>query len=87
MTPIPEHVGLFLEQYDFPGIPELDLSMIESEWVRFRSSIPEPWKLATDGREYQIGEAAVERGLTANFPVVLVPGVVSTVSTFRFTSF
>ncbi|KZS88907.1 phospholipid diacylglycerol acyltransferase [Sistotremastrum niveocremeum HHB9708] len=78
MTPLPSHLNLLLETYEFPGIPELDLSLIESEWMRFKSSIPEPWKLATDGREYVVGEKAKERGLSTEFPVVLVPGVVST---------
>jgi phospholipid:diacylglycerol acyltransferase len=44
------------------------------------STIPEPWKLNTDGREFQVGDAIKARGLEANHPVVLIPGVISTVS-------
>jgi hypothetical protein len=43
------------------------------------STIPEPWKLNTDGREFQIGDAIRARGLEAKYPVVLIPGVISTV--------
>jgi phospholipid:diacylglycerol acyltransferase len=42
-------------------------------------SIPEIWKFNNDGREFQVGEAMKERGLSAEFPVVLIPGIVSTV--------
>jgi phospholipid:diacylglycerol acyltransferase len=43
------------------------------------STIPEPWKLNTDGREFQVGDAMKARGLEAKYPVVLIPGVISTV--------
>jgi hypothetical protein len=71
----------FIEEYDISlKIPDIDLSRVELEWKRFRSNIPELWKLNNDGREFQVGEAMKERGLTAHYPVVLVPGIVSTVS-------
>ncbi|KAI0314675.1 phospholipid/diacylglycerol acyltransferase [Amylostereum chailletii] len=54
------------------------MSLIESEWSRFTSQIPEPWKLNNDGREFQVGDAMKQRGLTAKHPVVLVPGIIST---------
>ncbi|EIN06718.1 Lecithin:cholesterol acyltransferase [Punctularia strigosozonata HHB-11173 SS5] len=56
----------------------MDFSRVETEWQRFRSSIPEVWKLNTDGREFQVGEQIKAQGLTAQYPVVLVPGVIST---------
>ncbi|KAJ8591326.1 Lecithin:cholesterol acyltransferase [Rhizopogon salebrosus TDB-379] len=66
-------------EYDISlKIPDIDLSRVELEWKRFRSNIPEVWKLNNDGREFQVGEAMKERGLTAHYPVVLVPGIVST---------
>ena len=72
---------LLMDEYDISlRIPDIDLSRVESEWQRFRSSIPELWKLNNDGREFQVGEAMKERGLTAHYPIVLVPGIVSTVS-------
>jgi phospholipid:diacylglycerol acyltransferase len=72
---------LLMEEYDVSlKIPEIDLSRVELEWKRFRSNIPEVWKLNNDGREFQVGEAMKERGLTAHYPIVLVPGIVSTVS-------
>ncbi|OAX43686.1 Lecithin:cholesterol acyltransferase [Rhizopogon vinicolor AM-OR11-026] len=68
-----------MEEYDVSlKIPDIDLSRVELEWKRFRNNIPEVWKLNNDGREFQVGEAMKERGLTAHYPVVLVPGIVST---------
>ncbi|KAJ6602138.1 phospholipid:diacylglycerol acyltransferase [Mycena sp. CBHHK59/15] len=74
------HLTLLLGEYDisFPDIPGFDLSRVESEWQRLRSNIPEVWKFNTDGREFQVGEAMRDRGLTAHYPVVLIPGIVST---------
>ena len=46
---------------------------------RLRSNIPEVWKLNNDGREFQVGEAMKERGLTAQYPVVVIPGIILTV--------
>jgi hypothetical protein len=58
----------------------MDLSRVEAEFARLRSAlqIPEVWKLNTDGREFQVGDEAKARGLTAKFPVVLIPGIIST---------
>ncbi|KAF9228378.1 LACT-domain-containing protein [Gyrodon lividus] len=73
------HLGLLMEEYDISlRMPEIDFSRVEVEWGRLRSNIPEVWKLNNDGREFQVGEAMKERGLTAQYPVVLVPGIVST---------
>lgn len=73
------HLALLMEEYDISfKIPEIDLSGVEMEWQRLRGNIPELWKLNNDGREFQVGEAMKARGLTAQHPVVLVPGIVST---------
>ncbi|KAG1781897.1 Lecithin:cholesterol acyltransferase-domain-containing protein [Suillus placidus] len=70
---------LIMEEYDISlRIPDIDLSRVELEWRRFRNNIPEVWKLNNDGREFQVGEAMKARGLTAHYPIVLVPGIVST---------
>ena len=80
---MPASLALLLSEYDIslslPSIPQFDLSLIEAEWTRFTSQIPEPWKLNNDGREFQVGDAMKERGLTAHYPVILVPGIISTV--------
>ncbi|EEB86878.1 hypothetical protein MPER_16014, partial [Moniliophthora perniciosa FA553] len=47
-------------------------------WNRLRSNIPEVWKFNHDGREFQVGEQMSKRGLAAKYPVVLIPGVIST---------
>lgn len=81
---IHDQFSLFLDEYDISiKLPDFDLSRVEMEWQRLRSNIPEVWKLANDGREFQVGEEFSKRGLTAHYPVVLVPGIVSTVRPFR----
>ncbi|KAJ6558433.1 phospholipid:diacylglycerol acyltransferase [Mycena vulgaris] len=74
------HLTLLLGEYEFamPDIPGFDLSRVETEWQRLRSNIPEVWKFNTDGREFQVGEAMRDRGLSAQHPVVLIPGIIST---------
>jgi len=76
---LPEHLQVRLDEYEFamPSMPAFDLS---AEWERFRSNIPEPWKLANDGREFLVGEEMKSRGLEAKHPVVLIPGIISTAS-------
>ena len=78
---IPGHVAVLLEDYDISlSLPQIDLSRVQAEWKRLISTIPEPWKLNTDGREFRVGDAIKARGLEANHPIVLIPGVISTVS-------
>ncbi|KAE9399765.1 Lecithin:cholesterol acyltransferase [Gymnopus androsaceus JB14] len=69
-----------MDQYDItlPQLPDFDFSRLETEWNRVRSNIPEIWKLNRDGREFQVGENMKARGLSAEYPVVLIPGVIST---------
>ncbi|KAK0212623.1 phospholipid:diacylglycerol acyltransferase [Desarmillaria ectypa] len=71
---------LFMDEYDIslPALPDFDFSRVEAEWIRLRSNIPELWKFNRDGREFQVGEKMAERGLSAEYPVILVPGVIST---------
>jgi len=73
---------LLMQELDFPlpQIPGFDLSRFEYEWDRLRSNIPEVWKFNHDGREFQVGEQMAARGFSAEYPVVLIPGVISTVS-------
>ena len=75
---LPEHLQILLDDYEFvmPAMPAFDFS---AEWERFKSNIPEPWKLANDGREFLVGEEMKSRGLEAKYPVVLIPGIISTV--------
>ncbi|KAJ7928488.1 Lecithin:cholesterol acyltransferase-domain-containing protein [Mycena leptocephala] len=74
------HLSLLLGEYELalPDMPGLDLSRVEAEWQRLRSNIPELWKFNVDGREFQVGDAMRERGLTAHHPVILIPGIIST---------
>lgn len=61
-----------------PQLPDFDFSRVEAEWKRLRSSIPEVWKFNNDGREFQVGESFKARGLDAEYPVILIPGIIST---------
>lgn len=54
-------------------------SHLETEWEALKARIPEPWKLNNDGREFQVGEHMKAEGRSANYPVVLIPGIISTV--------
>ncbi|KAH9073083.1 Lecithin:cholesterol acyltransferase-domain-containing protein [Lactarius deliciosus] len=78
---IPGHFSVFLEDYDIslplPLLP-IDLSRVQAEWQRLISTMPEPWKLNADGREFRVGDAIKARGLEAKYPVILIPGVIST---------
>ncbi|PPQ89734.1 hypothetical protein CVT25_014135 [Psilocybe cyanescens] len=69
-----------VDQYDInlPQFSGFDMSRVEAEWTRLRTSIPEVWKFNNDGREFQVGEAMKARGLSAEHPMVLIPGIVST---------
>ncbi|KAF8829409.1 hypothetical protein HHX47_DHR3000650 [Lentinula edodes] len=71
---------LLMDQYDvtLPQLPDFDFSRFETEWNKLRSNIPELWKFNRDGREFQVGERMKARGLSAEYPVVLIPGVIST---------
>ncbi|KAF7354833.1 Phospholipid:diacylglycerol acyltransferase [Mycena sanguinolenta] len=74
------HLSLLLAEYELglPELPGLDLSRLETEWQRLRNNIPELWKLNVDGREFMVGEAMSARGLSAQHPVILIPGIIST---------
>ena len=78
---IQTHVALLLDEFGIalPQLPQLDLSLVENEWNRLRNSIPEPWKINTNGLEFKVGEEIAARGLSAKHPVILVPGIISTV--------
>jgi phospholipid:diacylglycerol acyltransferase len=82
-TDFQTHLALLLDEFEFgiPQLPQIDWSTVENEWRRLKKNIPEPWKLNTNGLEFTVGEAMAERGLSAKHPVVLVPGIVSTVRT------
>lgn len=71
---------ILMSQYDInmPQLPDFDFSRLETEWLRLRSSIPEVWKFNNDGREFKVGEEMAERGLSAEHPVILIPGIIST---------
>ena len=80
------HLALLMDEFEvrvpeFPALdlPQLDFSRVEMEWQKLWQNIPEPWKLNNNGLEFTVGEAMAEKGLSAKYPVVLIPGVISTV--------
>ena len=80
------HLALLMDEFEIrmpelPGLdlPQLDFSTLEVEWQRIWKNIPEPWKLAADGLEFTVGEKIASEGLSAKHPVILVPGIISTV--------
>ncbi|KAL4244981.1 (4-O-methyl)-D-glucuronate--lignin esterase [Abortiporus biennis] len=77
---IQTHLALLLDEFGFsiPQLPQLDFTRVEAEWRRLRNSIPEPWKLNNNGLEFKVGEEIASRGLDAKYPVVLIPGIIST---------
>ncbi|GJE91506.1 LACT-domain-containing protein [Phanerochaete sordida] len=81
-TDFQTHLALLLDEFEldfaFPQFPQIDLSVVENEWRRLRSNIPELWKLNTNGLEFTVGEAIAQRGLSAKHPVILIPGIIST---------
>ena len=74
-------MAVLMNEYDInlPQLPDFDFSRLEAEWARFRSGIPEVWKFNNDGREFKVGEEMKRRGLGAKHPVILIPGIISTV--------
>lgn len=86
---IQTHLTLLLDEFGIalPQLPQIDLSMVEAEWRRLRNSIPEPWKLNNNGLEFKVGEEMAARGLSAKYPVVLVPGIISTVRLTKLSFF
>ncbi|KAG9220645.1 hypothetical protein CCMSSC00406_0003744 [Pleurotus cornucopiae] len=73
-------LAVFMNEFEIsvPQLPDLDLSRVREEWSRLRNNIPEVWKFNRDGREFQVGEMMKARDLSAEYPLVLVPGIVST---------
>ncbi|CDO75696.1 hypothetical protein BN946_scf184585.g9 [Trametes cinnabarina] len=66
------HIALLMDEFEisipeFPNIdlPQLDLSLVESEWRRLWSNIPEPWKLNTNGLEFTLSAQGLESWSTS----------------------
>ena len=69
-------LGNFIDSFELDF--DIDWTRFETEWTAFKARLPEPWKLNNDGREFKVGERMRERGLKAEYPVVLIPGIIST---------
>lgn len=84
MPPIPPNVMLLLEEYDLflPSISLGNLSMpaLEFEWWQLTETVLAPAKGWLETRDFKVGEALRDEGLEAHHPLIIVPGIVSTVS-------
>nr|VWP02474.1 Zn(2)-C6 fungal-type domain-containing protein [Ganoderma boninense] len=79
------HLALLMDEFDITipefstlDIPLMNFSRVEVEWQRLWQNIPEPWKLNNNGLEFTVGEKIAAKGLSAKYPIVLVPGIIST---------
>ncbi|KAI1794246.1 phospholipid:diacylglycerol acyltransferase [Ganoderma leucocontextum] len=79
------HLALLMDEFDITipefsalEMPLMNFSRIEVEWQRLWQNIPEPWKLNNNGLEFTVGEKIAAKGLSAKYPIVLVPGIIST---------
>jgi len=74
-TMVTQRISSAVPSFDWPN----SWARLESEWDALKARIPEPWKLNNDGREFQVGERMRSEGRAATHPVVLIPGIISTV--------
>ncbi|KAG9084870.1 hypothetical protein FS749_004890 [Ceratobasidium sp. UAMH 11750] len=77
LSPLPPHIAYMLEDYDLSSI---SFPGLEFEWSQITDSLSKsaPGKLWAESRDFRVGFAMKERGLEAEHPVILVPGIVST---------
>jgi phospholipid:diacylglycerol acyltransferase len=55
--------------------------MLKAKYFMSGNSPLAPWNLGRanwDGREFMVGEELAARGLQAKYPVILIPGIIST---------
>lgn len=78
LSQYPSNLGALLQNVVTSIDFDFDWGRLETEWDAFKARLPEPWKLNNDGREFLVGERMRDRGLRAEHPVVLIPGIIST---------
>ena len=73
---------MMLEEYD---LSSLSFPGLEFEWTQVTDTLSKsaPGRLWAESRDFRVGEAMKKEGLEAQHPVILVPGIVSTVSIQR----
>ncbi len=74
-----DEFDITIPEFSTLDIPLMNFSRVEAEWQRLWQNIPEPWKLNNNGLEFTVGEKIASKGLSAKYPIVLVPGIISTV--------
>ncbi|KAG8885161.1 hypothetical protein FRB97_001979 [Tulasnella sp. 331] len=74
--PIPPHMRMLLEEYDL-SLPGFNMPF-DVEWRHVSDSLLEGAKQWTTNRDFTVGWELKAQGLEAKFPVILIPGIVST---------
>lgn len=74
---------MLLEEYDlsFPFAKNVSFAF---EWRQLADPFLEGAKTWTSNRDFRVGRQMKEEGLEAKYPVVLIPGIVSTVSVMPY---
>lgn len=81
LPPIPPHLSMLLDEYDLSlpfAMPNTSMSL-QFEWRQLTVPFTEAANAWTTTRDFKVGTDMKERGLAAKYPVVLIPGIVSTV--------
>jgi phospholipid:diacylglycerol acyltransferase len=76
--PIPPHLMMMLDEYDLSA-SLLKNPSFQFEWRQITGTLAEAAKAWTTNRDFKVGTELAEKGLSAKYPVVLIPGIVSTV--------
>lgn len=74
-----DEFDITIPEFSTLDIPLMNFSRVEVEWQRLWQNVPEPWKLSNNGLEFTVGEKIAAKGLSAKYPIVLIPGIISTV--------
>ncbi|KAG8987079.1 hypothetical protein FRB90_003616, partial [Tulasnella sp. 427] len=75
--PIPPHLSMLLEEYDI-SLPMMKNLTFAFEWRQLAEPLLEGARTWTQTRDFSVGTEAAEKGLKAKYPVILIPGIVST---------
>ncbi|KDQ11270.1 hypothetical protein BOTBODRAFT_35570 [Botryobasidium botryosum FD-172 SS1] len=83
MPSIPPYLMPLLEEYDIflpslSGFGNISMPALEFEWWQLTEKVLAPAKSWLENRDFKVGEALAEEGLSAHHPIIIVPGIIST---------
>ena len=81
LPPFPPHLAYLLEEYDLiiPPLPNITLPALEFEWRHLTDSFMTPTRRWLENRDFKAGDQARDNGLQAEHPIIIIPGIISTV--------